>query len=179
MQSVICATVTRLLVSAFPPGARCFQPLFAVFLATPSPGLLRSRVHPLISSAPSSEYITTFHLSVPRKQQTPPLGFRSSSRHETAESTSRRAFHSSPTFRPRRFSRPRRVTPPQSSRAYFIPQPRTRFTFQGFSPATSQPVSSTDRALLPFATLSYSRVAPTAPDCAARLQGFDPATDPL
>jgi hypothetical protein len=38
------------------------------------------------------------------------------------------------TFRPRRFSRPRRLTPLPALRAYFIPQPCSGFALQGFIP---------------------------------------------
>jgi hypothetical protein len=53
-------------------------------------------------------------------------------------------------FRPRRFSRPRRLAPPRASWACFIPQPRPGFTLQGVSPLPSRPTSSVCRALLPL-----------------------------
>ena len=37
-------------------------------------------------------------------------------------------------FRPRRFSRPRRFAPPPALRVYFAPQPRPGFALQGFVP---------------------------------------------
>jgi hypothetical protein len=45
----------------------------------------------------------------------------------------------SPSFRPQRFSRSRRVTPRLTSRAYFIPLPRPGSTLQGVSPLPSRP----------------------------------------
>jgi len=45
-------------------------------------------------------------------------------------------------FRPQCFSHSRRVTPPQTLWAYFIPLPRPRFTLQGFFSAASWPDSS-------------------------------------
>jgi hypothetical protein len=43
-------------------------------------------------------------------------------------------------FRPRRFARPRRFTPPTGSWACFIPLPRPGFTLQGMSLAHSRSV---------------------------------------
>jgi len=51
------------------------------------------------------------------------------------------------TFRPRRFSRPRRFPPPLALRICFIPQPRPGFSLQGFPP-TSQ-VAPTRRRRFP------------------------------
>jgi len=42
--------------------------------------------------------------------------------------------HTQAMFRPRRFARPRRFTPPLPSRACFIPLPRPGFALQGFLP---------------------------------------------
>jgi hypothetical protein len=53
-------------------------------------------------------------------------------------------------FRPRRFSRPRRFTPPPTLRACFIPQPRPGFALQGFPRASSRSGSSPDLALWSF-----------------------------
>jgi len=44
-------------LSRTPPRPRCFQLTLAVFLPAPAPGHLRSRVHPLVSLASSSEFI--------------------------------------------------------------------------------------------------------------------------
>jgi len=112
-----------------------------------------------------------------RTRRAPPLGFRlPPSRHWLEESTSRR--HSKPpTFRPQRFSRSRRLTPPRAARACFIPLPRPRFTVQGLSPG-SQP----NRLIVdPFPScrsspFSCGRVAPPLRTPALRLQGFDPTT---
>jgi hypothetical protein len=43
-------------------------------------------------------------------------------------------FSSQAVFRPRRFSRPRRLAPPLALQACFIPQPRPGFALQGFVP---------------------------------------------
>jgi hypothetical protein len=179
LQSVICTAVARLLVSVPPSCPHCFQLDSTVHPALPSPDSLRNRVHPLISSASSSEAATTHHLLATRERQAPPLGFVSPSRHQPEESTISSRSTNCLTFRPRRFPRPRRLSPLRALRACFIPQPRTRFTFQGFSPITSRAASSTVRSLLSFTAFSCLAVSHEAPDPAARLQGFDPATDPL
>jgi len=66
----------------------------------------------------------------------PSLGFRSQSRHQLRRSTCERGSQPHPTFRPRRFARPRRFPLSTTLRACFIPLPRPGFTFQGFVPAT-------------------------------------------
>jgi hypothetical protein len=66
----------------------------------------------------------------------PSLGSCPSSRPERTASTS--CGRPEPaTFRPRRFSRPRRFPPPPASRVCFVPLPRPGFTPQGFSSAHS------------------------------------------
>jgi hypothetical protein len=57
---------------------------------------------------------------------------------------------SRPTVRPRRFSRPRRFTPPPASRVCFTPQPRPGFSFQGLFPLPSRVTSSMTCPLLSF-----------------------------
>ena len=101
----------------------------------------------------------------------PSLGFPPSSRRQSAESTYR--GHPKPaTFRPRRFSRPRRFPPPPTLRVYFTPQPRPGFALQGFPPSRSRTGSSPAAALLSFTRWPYSQFDPLAPGQRARLQGF-------
>jgi hypothetical protein len=70
----------------------------------------------------------------------------------------------SPTsFRPQRFSRSRRFSPPRTSWACFIPLPRPGFALQGFSPLPSRLASSASRALLSLPRFSSRRVAPPLP----------------
>jgi len=90
-------------------------------------------------------------------------GFRSPSRHPPRESTYRQASQFLPTFRPQCFAHSRRLTPPCTLRACFIPQPRPRFTLQGFSPVPSQPDSSPACALLTFL---LAPLQPSYPACA-------------
>jgi len=87
-----------------------------------------------------------------RRCRAPSLGFPSSSRHQQAASTScerpRLAM-----FRPRRFARPRRLTPPPALWVYFTPLPRPGFALQGFS----RPHSRTSSSLAdPLVTLAPS-----------------------
>jgi hypothetical protein len=78
------------------------------------------------------------------------------------------------TFRPRRFSRPRRFPPPAASWACLIPLPRPGFRFRGFLPparvrrlvaGASAPhrwhrAPATACALAPSPDASVSRVCP-------------------
>jgi hypothetical protein len=61
-------------------------------------------------------------------------------------------------FRPRRFARPRRLPPPPTLRAYFIPQPRPGFALQGLSLAHSRTSSSLAVALLSLPSVPYPRL---------------------
>jgi hypothetical protein len=88
-------------------------------------------------------------------------GFPSPSRHQPVESTSRRASQFSPTFRPQRFARSRRLAPPRTLQAYFILLPRPGFASQGFSPLPSRLASSTSRTLLSFAGSLLPMSCPT------------------
>ena len=81
-------------------------------------------------------------------------------------------------FRPRRFSRPRRLPPPPALRVCFTPLPRPGFTLQGFSLARSRTGSSPALALLSFAPHPCPQFDPTAPGYSARLQGFAPLANP-
>jgi hypothetical protein len=54
-----------------------------------------------------------------------------------------RGSHASQPFRPRRFSRPRRLAPPSGSWVCFTPLPRPGFALQGFCLARRRIVSST------------------------------------
>jgi len=73
----------------------------------------------------------------PVRLRAPSLGFRSSSR-PCVESTNNEHPTARLTFRPQRFSRSRRFTPPHTSWACFIPQPRPGFALQGLSPLPSR-----------------------------------------
>jgi hypothetical protein len=155
-------------VSRAPPGVT----------SPPAPGPLRVRVHPPMSFTSPTEFqplLTCPALSC----ETPPLAFRSPSRHQQKESTCERASQAHPTVHPRRFSRPRWFAPLSALRVCFTPQPRPGFTFQGFSPAT-QP----ERLVVapfplagwqPSPAIELPRQLQLRPP---RLQGLDPGSDP-
>jgi len=106
------------------------------FHRSPSTARLRLRFHPLVSFAPL---------------QSPPSRVRRRCLHrQRLPWGSRSLFATSPTgvrapeppssrvpFRPRRFSRPRRLSPPTGLRVCFTPLPRPGFALQGFSLASS------------------------------------------
>jgi len=71
---------------------------------------------------------------LPVDRRAPPMGSLPSSRHQPAASTAARGTTPGLTFRPRRFSRPRRLPPPPALRVCFTPQPRPGFALQGFVP---------------------------------------------
>lgn len=125
----------------------------AVFLALPSPGLLRVQVHPLVSFPSSSEFVAAFYLPSVRGC---PLPRGACSRVRFPFATSVREVHLPasfppwPTFRPQRFARSRRLTPSRTLQACFILLPRPGFTLQGFSPLPSRFASSASRALVSF-----------------------------
>jgi len=80
-------------------------------------------------------------------------------------------------FRPRRFSRPRRLAPLSASRVCFTPLPRPGFTFQGFAPA-AKPHHLVDGrcplvVLRPSPAVELPRRRHPRPP---RLQGFDPGS---
>jgi hypothetical protein len=141
---------------------------------------LRSRVHPLLSLAPSSEYAVTSHLFSARKHQTPPLGLLRLLRDISAQSPliSRvpipilRSAHSvSHTLDGLLLPALCELV---SSRYHVRDS-----LFRGLSPAASQIDSSSTCTLLSFAPFSYGRVTPPAPDRDVRLQGFNPTAGPL
>jgi hypothetical protein len=107
------------------------------FYRSPSAARFRNRLHPLVSFVPlqSSSVSCPPLVSLPTA---PSMGFAvPSSRHHRMASVPR-GSHASVPFRPRRFSRPRRVAPPLGSWVYFTPQPRPGFALQGLFPRKPQ-----------------------------------------
>jgi hypothetical protein len=164
----------------FPPRPRCFQRTHAVFPRCRPP--ISCEIGFILSCA-CLPFRVRHHLEPVRTIladfRTPSLRFLSPSRHRLIESTSRRASHLSPTFRPQRFSHSRRFTPRCALWACFIPLPRPGFTVQGVSPLPGRPDSSPCRPLLSLPTLTSNRVAPTVQLRPTRLQGVDPGSGPL
>lgn len=113
------------------------------------------------------------HACVPSTFQ----GFLSSSRYKSVESTYAR--HPRPnSFRPQRFSRSRRFTPPLTVWTYFIPQPRPGFALQGFSPSNSRVISSMTVPSCRCSRLPANERTHQFQLAGPRLQGFDPLVDP-
>ena len=100
-----------------------------------------------------------------------------SSRHQPAASI-RPGFHTVPPFRPRRFSRPRRLPPLLALWVYFTPQPRPGFALQGFVPLAQPPRLSAPRALSsvgdsPLLAVAHQRhVPPPRPQGFPSVRGF-------
>lgn len=118
------------MTSLFPAGLRGIPgdtvPRVLAIAGSSSPGL-----------APSTESFPSFHL----RSAFTSRAFLGVPYFSIATSMPRvhtqQASHVLPSFRPQRFSRSRRLTPLGTLRACFIPQPRPRFTPQGFPPAVS------------------------------------------
>lgn len=109
----------------------------------------------------------------------PSLRFRSPSRHQHRESTNSRPPTAYLTFRPQRFSRSRRLAPLRASQACFILQPRSGFTFQGFSPLPGRTAFRRPFPSCRSAIFSSRSVARTVQIRRPRLQGVAPGSDPL
>lgn len=90
------------------------------------------------------------------------------------------AFPWPPSFRPRRFSRPRRLPPLWAPRACFIPLPRPGFTLQGVSQIFRSKSSSLLDPFLPFRRLCLkpSKLSP-ASSHAPNSKGFCKKICPL
>jgi len=157
-------------------------------MASPFPGRLRGiptvsvcralscPAHPVVRFAPPPESLEP-PPARPLSCRTPSLGFRPSSRHRSAESTSagvpsplRSVLDVSHVLDGFLLHR--------ASRVYFTPQPRPGFALQGFSLARSRTGSSPAVALLSFARCPCPQFYPWAPGPRTRLQGLAPLTSP-
>jgi hypothetical protein len=131
LQSVMNTEVASVLGYSLPPGTRCFQRLGG-FSPVASPGLLRSRVHPLVSFTPSSEYVpfVTCPTRVPSTfQGSPPI------RDMSIRSPLFGGIPLPPSFRPQRFSRSRRFAPPKYRAGLFHPTATSGIRSSGVFPA--------------------------------------------
>lgn len=120
-----------------------------------------------MSSASPPEY-TGQTRPAPHGAEHLPWAYPSPSRHQPAESTSRK-LPKPATCRPRSFSLPRRFPPPLALQVYFTPQPRPGFTLQGFSHRRSR---TTFRWPLP----SCRFTAPPAASLRRLRQEYGPAS---
>jgi hypothetical protein len=115
-----------------------FPTSLTVFPPIPAPEPLLVRVHPLLSLTSSSELYSFVTRSEPKGFEHLSWGFaplRDTSLWSPLTVSNPTAHL---TFRPQCFSHSRRLTPPLTSWAYFIPQPRPGLTLQGFSPLPSR-----------------------------------------
>lgn len=103
----------------------------------------------VLRSRPASDY--RFDPKVSRRSTAPLLGF-DIPHHDLDRRCPLGAAPSqaTATFRPRRFSHPRRFTPPSASRACFIPLPCSGFSLQGVSLSTEPLQVSLAVALVPL-----------------------------
>jgi hypothetical protein len=136
---------------------------------------LRPRLHPpetarlLQSATPDCQP----HRPV-KSDEAPPTGFRPSSRHRQPASTERPGIPSPGlAFRPRRFSRPRRLAPPAVFAGLFHPAATSRVCPPGVCPSSRsrtgfhRPI----HALVPLETPAFDQQTPP------RLQGLAPRVE--
>jgi hypothetical protein len=177
LQSLVDIEVSELLGYLFPPQLAVSDGS-VVFPRCRSPVPFRARVHPLLSFTSSSEHCC---FSPARYPRAPSASFRVFLPFATParEVHSIASFPHSPTSRPQRFSRSRRLTPSRALQACFILLPRPGFALQGFSPLPSRLAS---RRVVPSCrcrdspTGELPRRGQILPP---QLQGFDPGSDPL
>jgi len=147
------------------------------FYRLPSPAQLPRQVHPPVRFTPLQ---STAVPNPPRasRRRAPSLGLAFPLRDVSLQRPCN-GVPIPPPCRPRRFSRPRRFTPPPALWVYFTPQPRPGFPSRGFPSRTAvaprrRPVAlaSVDDGSLP--TVARQRHSPSP-----RPQGFDPCENPL
>jgi hypothetical protein len=158
------------------------------FSLTPSPVLLRNRVHPLVRSTPlqsapiltcpglASQRVFEHARSVPSELL--PWGCVPSSRHQPAASLQRSSTFAA--IRPRRFARPRRFVPPLTLRVYFTPLPRSGFYPSGLSPpSTAEPIRHRSVPSRRLAMVTYVRLPARASFHGPALRALFRAKSPL
>jgi len=144
---------------------------------SPSPARLRKQVHPPASFSPLQSPAAPYRPYASRCRA-PSGGFRPSSRHQPAASMPL-GSHTQLPCRPRRFSRPRRFTPPLAWWVYFTPQPRPGFALQGLPLSHSRDILSMSGALSSFSEDPLPLVAQQRHASSPRPQGFAPCASAL
>ena len=137
------------------------------------------KVHPLVRFTPlqsPSRLRSARDFGCP-KSKAPSLGLRSLIATSTTASSLEHPMRSLP-FRPRRFSRPRRLPPRLAWWAYFIPLPRPGFTLQGFDSSSAAVSPFSARCPLAVRPTSLQVVAHLLHSVGPRLQGFHPRKSP-
>jgi hypothetical protein len=151
------------MVSSFPPRSFCFQMTLAVFLATPAPVHLRSRVHPLVSFASSTEFVAVSDLLANRNRLTPSLGFCSSFATPALGVHLSAGFPNPAYVPPTVFLTLSTVYSSLRLAGLFHPTRHVRGSpYRVYCPTLSRPGSSPARALLTF-----RHPAPLQPSCPA------------
>jgi len=164
---VLCQRRCGVLVSRSPAPSR------APASFADRPRLLARPVHPPTSfTSPSERSLSAPAPSAarfPAKPRSTSLGISSLIAASPAASTLA-GFPGPASFRPRRFSRPRRFAPPPASRVCFAPLPRPGFALQGFAPPRASARAFARRCPLAVSTASGPSSAaesPTVPRGAA------------
>lgn len=169
LQSVVNTVVSSVLGYSIPPRPGRFRLARRGVPSVSSPAILRPRVHPLLSSPPLQR---TFCQRPARSvDRAPSVGFSSLIATSASGVHLAVSFPGSPTVRPQRFSRSRRLAPLLTLGVCFAPLPRPGFALQGFSPPPSRSGSSPQRALLPFPPSACRRSKPSAPARGASSSG--------
>jgi hypothetical protein len=161
------AQVQAVWVTCSRPGVRRFRPALAVFRAPPFP--TRSRGGFILSCASRPSRVSRVTAG-PAKPGTSPGP--SSLIATSACGVHTRGRPKPASFRPRRFARPRRLSPPPASRVCFTPLPRPGFALQGL------PSREAARARRPPLPSGRSRRLP-ALGLTRRLQETAPASRAL
>jgi hypothetical protein len=118
---------------------------------------LRSRVHPLLSFAPSSEYTVTSHLFSTRKRQTPSLGLLRLLRDISAQSPLNGRLPSPTYVPPSAFLTPSTAYSSLHLADLFHPATTSEIHSSGVCPR--QPAKSTHRRPVPSCRLRHSPTA--------------------
>ena len=170
----MCTRLAETLGSLLPLRPRRFR-RDPRFLPDAVPRSLAQTVHPLVSFTPLQS--PPFHICrrcLQRRRL--PWGCGPSSRHDRPASVQRASQLPLP-FRPRRFARPRRFSPPAGSWVYFTPLPRPGFALQGMSLSHSR---SALQRLVPSRQLAPPRCSgcPKRHTSSPCPQGFHPCESP-
>jgi hypothetical protein len=139
LSSVVSTVVSALLGCAVPIDASSFRTDRDGLSSDTGPRhRLKRRVHPRVSLVSPPEYVVSTSARFACAPRTPSLGFRSSSRRQSSEST-HGEHPGSPQFRPQRFARSRRFAPRCTLQIYFTLLPRPGFPLRGSSPDLAAP----------------------------------------
>ena len=175
LQSVVRDSVSGCLGYPIPPWRRRFRPACAVFLPSPSAERLRIRLILPCASPPLQSLSSHCRPGADVRAAFPGLSSL------IAVSSGRVHWSKRPRpapFRPRRFSRPRRLPPPPDFAGLFHPATTSRVRSSGASPDAQPHELVARRCPLVVTRVPCPQFYPWAPGSRARLQGFAPVTGP-